>query len=293
MSDDTAEDGITYVSFSELETWRQCPHKWKLSYGERWRAKDNPAKPDARSKGHFFHELMEAHYASLRFGDSETALVKSREVFVSAMAQAQYQTQRDMYELVWAVYERYAAFYGADETWVIKGVEHEFRFKLDERFGLKGKVDLIVWDTERQCLVVIDHKSGAKLPKDKDLDQDVQLRLYAMALRALGHDIGNMALYNSVRLVVGKRKEYTDAELFERRPTRFNDHELDVLKADVLADLYAAYDASAHPRHPDKDRCAWMCDFTESCIVGRKSGVDAEQRYMRALGFQPNAERSF
>ncbi len=47
---------IRVVSFSELATFRQCPHKWEKAYKERW---VSPTEGPALQKGKLFHAVLE------------------------------------------------------------------------------------------------------------------------------------------------------------------------------------------------------------------------------------------
>lgn len=300
------------VSFSEVDTARQCPHKHELGYLERWRHNTEGAKVGARDKGTLFHALMEAWYGYIATrqpqlgasyppplaADIEAEGVKHvRAVFDEQYDKTSYDAERTMHDMVWWCFERYTTTYGVDPQWFVLGVEHSFKMPLNERFTMKGKIDLIVRDRATGQLLVIDHKSGAQLPRDKDMDFDVQLRMYLLALRQNGfEDVAAYALYNSVRLwqPVRKPEEFTTDKQFLRTPTRALPSELETMRDDFLADIELAYSpvpARGRQRHYDQTTCGWRCDFTEACLVGAKYGRVKERQYLEDLGFTQNWER--
>lgn len=302
--------GVTEVSFSELESFRQCPHRHELGYLERWRHNTDGPKVGARDKGTLFHALMEAWYghiatrqpalgasypAALVADIRRSGIEQTWLLFEELYEACQYDGERTMHDMVWWCFERYVNTYGVDSCWFVAGVEHAFKMPLDDRFTMKGKIDLIVRDRVTGKLIVIDHKSGARLPLDKDIDFDVQLRMYLLALQQNGfEDIDAYALYNSIRLFkpVKKTEEFTAEKQFLRRPTRALPSELETMRSDFLADIRLAYsEHNGRQRHYDQNTCGWKCDFTEACLVGAKYGKVKEQHYLEDLGFKQNWER--
>src|SRR5688572_26293198 len=102
------------VSWSELDTYRQCPMKHYLSYKKRW---TKPPRDDsALAKGNLYHEVMEAHYKALKAkpGDRFNALEAVGKCVDAMQARG---VEQEMIDLVMWMYEGYVQVYGLDEQW--------------------------------------------------------------------------------------------------------------------------------------------------------------------------------
>ncbi len=80
-------------------------------------------------------------------------------------------------------------FYKKNQPWTFNVVELEGRFSLeleDETTGkvhtLAGIIDRIDKDPDSEVYEIIDYKTGKKMPAQKDLETDLQLGLYHLAL---------------------------------------------------------------------------------------------------------------
>ncbi len=285
------------VSFSELDTFRQCPFKHELSYKERWR---EPTTSPALAKGTLWHAVMEHHYKATAYwqranpGVAPTALDMADlfreigEVYLGWDTGSQSEFQ----ELIEWMYIGYVEHYGTDPEWRILGVEHAPTLWLPtatgarSSFKLKLKIDLIVRDPRGQIWVV-DHKSGKDLPKDKELELDDQFGLYTWAMRRLGVDVFG-SIHNAAR--TQKNKDQTKnfqplPERFARKPMYRTDKELETLALEAYRAAKRAYaiPIGEADRATDSDRCRWRCGYTDACLFGRKGNDHRE--YLEAKGF--------
>lgn len=310
------------VSFSELDTGKQCPHKHQLSYKERWtKHKDETS---AAGRGTLWHKVMDAHYTALQTeADPQTA---AKEAFRSFRLADKPSETIDLLE--W-MYDGYVQQWGNDREWEVLAVEHKVIVPLPELpphiqatlpgpkllFDLKMIIDLIIRDRTTGRVWLIDHKSHAYLPKDKELDLDDQFGLYTWGQRQLGKPVFG-AIYNTARTQRNKgdhvgevahwdaRKAAGDKRLGKRPEpqtldARFDRHlmsrmskELDTLALEATATattLYSPYNFGE--RHTNTDTCKWRCDFTEACLLGRKQGPTRERQFLRDVGFTQNFTR--
>lgn len=273
-----------YVSWTEISTARECPHKHALRYKERWRW-PGVAKPLAI--GILWHEILEAHYRPM-IGGRPPGIEDARDVLVAAGAA---NPQADGYDIaqtcLW-MYDGYRRLYGEDRDWEILEVEREFEVPLGEAEGmtfvLRGKIDLVVRMNGKH-LWVVDHKANRNIPRyDKDLDLDDQMPLYIWAMRQLGWDIRG-AQFNIARTQQTKKPQ-TPQDRFGRIWAYRSDHELEVVVQEALQTIAARYRPGAtDERHPDPQNCKWRCPFVEPCIGGRKA-KHLEEQLLISKGFE-------
>ena len=284
------------ISFSELDTYRQCPFKHQLAYGERW---VSPVDSAALDRGKRVHTVLENWYEALKRGDNTTIEQVARESEVVFDQNGDYLD--DIGELVHWIVQGYGEQYGRDEQWKVVEVEHDFVLPLPKPDGknsnikLKGKIDLLVnW---RGRLWLVDHKTAARLPSDKELDLDVQFGLYAWAMRQLGYPIHGM-IYTTLRTQRNKG-EMALTDRFSRTLIAKSDAELDRLALDAYQDAYQAYAGIRKsnktqvdlPRHYNTDTCRWRCPYTEACLFGAKDGRGGSRGYLIETGFVQNFTR--
>ena len=280
------------VSYSELDTIRQCRLKHHLAYKERWRSSGDT--PPALSRGSLFHKIMEAHYLMLR------SRYRTQTAIDELIDPLSYLADDDESELVRWMYDGYRDVYGDDTSWEILAVELRVeRWLLTDagrlsRFKLKGIIDLLVRDNSAGGgLWIIDHKTCRTLPKDKDFDLDDQFGLYTYLLRrpntiqglelapGLAREDGSLdirgVIHNAVRTERLKR-EMQPSERFARTLTTRTDTELKIIASEALDTFEEGYREGPSstlrgglpPRSPNPDTCKWRCGYTEPCLSSRK-----------------------
>lgn len=296
--------GHVTVSYSELDTFRQCPMKHELAYGQRW-VKEQ-ADTGALGMGTLWHRMLETHYLTIKSAqvtdtDGKVVWNVSRDDLLIAVQDAVNEllaTMRDdegrdpevLKVLKW-MYRGHLEVFGLDEEYDIIAVESTAVITLKNEDGsnswvrLKVKLDLIVRDSDGRYWV-IDHKSAGQLGRDdKDLDWDDQFGMYIAAMRRQGLRI--MGAIHSAALKKPNKgdflfpgdegyktsmKETPIENRFKRTRLNRTDPECDSILGDALADTELAYsDANHKRRHTNPDTCKWRCDFKEACIFGRRT----------------------
>lgn len=295
--------GLIVVSWSEIDSARQCPLKHYLEYKQRWQREQPTAGPLAR--GTLFHEVLAAHYRELMKRGSKPKNLDSAKRAAQAVLERAWervnQTEDESYgELVGLVewmYAGYVNFYGVDEDFDIVAVEHTAVVPLllpggkPSGFGIKIKVDAVFRMKSNGRLILVDHKSHNNLPGEKELDLDDQFPIYEKGLSDLGKPVF-CSYYNAVR---SQRLKTRVQDLKDRHARYFmarTPRELDNIAADVLATVQNMHRPNAtHERHPNPDTCRWRCGFTDPCITGRKYGEARMIQHLRDLGFAQDFQR--
>lgn len=296
------------ISFSELSTARQCPLKHELAYADRW---FKPQPPDsALFKGTWWHRVLETHYNELL--RQQRAKEKRKLALARACVEELLETQchvDSIRELVWWMYTGYIDHFGVDSDWRIMAVEHSAQVRLPalsghpSQFILKIKIDLIVKDlaTKTKNILVVDHKSGKDLPKQKELELDDQFGLYSWGMNRLGHKVFAQR-YNAARTLRLKADIEEPGstplnERFQRIGLYRTPRELDEVATEAYLAARTRYRELAEmrragrrsPRATEPQTCSWKCDFKEACLAGRK-GMDIA-RFLRGSGFTQDYSR--
>lgn len=279
------------VSYSELDTYRQCPHKHQLAYLEMWQTDDIA---EALSRGTLFHKCLELHYEGLRRAQrgDEGSAAEVLHPQIRDLLREPGGGQTEAQELMEWMLTGYLEEYGNDPDWEVVAIEHPVEAWLPTEkgtrssFKLVGTIDLVVRDRSAGGgLWIVDHKTCKNLPKGKDLDLEDQVGIYAYLLKQKGADIRG-AIYNHVRTQKLKSREMASDERFKRTLTVRSDQELRTMALEALdafRDAYRPRHERDARRHPDSERCGWKCGFTEACLAGRKGGD--ERAMLEDLGF--------
>lgn len=309
-------NGPHVVSWSEISTYRACPHKHLLQYIERWSYVPPDTTPLGR--GILWHKVLETHYRAIQRADAANVIDSSvTELFQMWRLEGRDSETIDLLE--W-MYLGHLDHYGLDVDWQIVAVEYPFEFPLrapngrKTRFSVKGKIDLVIRDRASGRTYIVDHKSCSNLPKQRELDLDDQMGLYLWGLRQLGHR-PFAAIYSAARTTRNKGdypgalddwarakaagdrpgakpKQQTLDERFDRYFLPRTNIELDNIERETLATARAMYSASnVHERHPDSDRCRWQCGMMEACLFGRKTDDSRERQFLLDTGWRQDYQR--
>lgn len=298
------------VSYSELDTFRQCPLKHHLGYVMRW---TKPPKPDsALAKGSLYHMVMEVHYKAIKEEqdrvnkagriplDQEKPLLDHiyndlvRPILWDPIRGEFYS---DVHDLIDWMYRGYVENYGVDRGLRIVAIEHQIVTPLrDERgrktrYHLKAKIDWLARDRTTGGLWVIDHKSGQNLPTQMDLEIDDQFGLYTWAMREVGRPVlGSIHSANRTQ----RNKSFMPLDTRMSR-TYLNRSEQEI--TNIALDAYFTARAAHPPKgqqparysSPDPRSCGWKCDFKEPHLLMRKGRKP--QEVMTEYGFRIDRTR--
>jgi hypothetical protein len=278
------------VSYSELDTFRQCPLKHFLAYKMRYK---KPAPLDsALGKGSLYHKVMEAHmraikvaqerYPGLRIPEKwwKQTLdnIRDEEILPILIDPETGEPYTDVHDLILWMYDGYVQKWGVNPEWIIVAVEHNLVIPLrDERgrrsskYFIKMKIDLLVRERATGALWVVDHKSGANLPTQMDLEIDDQFGLYSWGMSEVGKPVqGSIHLANRTQ----RNKSFMPLDTrmgrtyLNRSRTELKNLALDAFRAARCAyppkgSVQALYSS------PDPRTCSWKCDFKEPHLLMR------------------------
>jgi hypothetical protein len=187
----------TLLTYSALNTYRNCPRKYKNRYVDNLRPRE---RAEALSFGSVIHTAIELWYRS--------AGAESRLSDVNAYIDAAFEnrivdaSQMASWHLARAIIAGYASRYSVEEFEVVE-VEKEFVGEIrnpdtgrqSQTFRIAGKVDAIV-----RChdgMYLLEHKTAATVDANylDKLWTDTQIALYCHYLRELGYPIVGV-IYN-------------------------------------------------------------------------------------------------
>ncbi|MBI2404980.1 ATP-dependent helicase [Candidatus Gottesmanbacteria bacterium] len=167
---------ITYLSYSQLNTFTTCPLQYKYRYILRI-----PIPPSAAlAFGDMMHKTVRAFYELVKNGDHPTKdtllqLLNKQWLSVGFGDKAYEKKMKDHgRELLVGFYEK-----GYDPKKIPKDMEQSFKIKITPRLSLGGKIDRID-ELGDGKIEIIDYKTG-QAPKSKNPAGDVQLTVYALA----------------------------------------------------------------------------------------------------------------
>lgn len=298
------------VSYSELDTYRQCPLKHHILYGQRW---TKPSKEgSALHKGSLYHKVMEEHYRLIKaYQDAnggknpkegsqeeadllEACKIECHKIVWDEQAGRYFD---DVAELIWWMYEGHIANYGTMPEWRIMGVEHQIITPLldnrgrSSRYHLKAKLDLVIKQRMTGGLWVVDHKSGGNLPTDMDLEIDDQFGLYTWAMRRVGRPvIGSLHAANRTQR---NKTPMTFEQRMKLTYLNRDNVELDNIARDAYNVARAAHPPKSAPTpmysSPDPRQCGWKCDLKEPHLLMRRGRKPSE--VLREYGFKIDRTR--
>lgn len=295
------------VSYSELDTYRQCPLKWWVLYTLRLRP---PEDSPALTQGSCLHAVMEAHFLSLQRNDAAGEprnLIEAGGIVDGVIADWQAGADgragisQEMAENVAWMYAGYVERYGTDPEWRrILGVEVKGDTPLcrsgGEHVRMKYRADLLVEDLQGRVWVV-DWKtakgrdaSGAAY--DRELDIDDQLGIYIAAMRRQGVPVFG-AVYGRLRSDQLKRA-MTPEERSGKTLMFRGDVELEVLWDDATKVTRAMLTSQRRGEEPysspNPSECKWKCSAKEAHLHARRTGRTMRDA-VEGFGWVPDTHR--
>ena len=210
----------TVLTYSALNTFRNCPRKYKNRYVDNLRPRE---RPEALSFGSVIHEAIELWYRSQDgLARLQNVLHYIDQAFGNRNGDPQ---QLAGWHLATAMMVGYAARYETEEFEVVE-VEKEFvgeirnpeSGRLSQTFRMAGKVDAIV--SCHDGLYLLEHKTASTVDANylDKLWTDTQIALYCYYLRELGYPIVGVIYNVLLKSRLKQSKGETQAE-YETRKT--------------------------------------------------------------------------
>ena len=284
---DVPDDHVV-VTYSEMDTFRQCPLKHHWAYRERW-AK-TPKVGSALAKGTLWHNVLETHYEMIRRGETDPDKLRAFALREYLIDPDNGQQDADQVLIEW-MYDGYVEHYGTDPEWEILATEVAGQVPLPHesgRYHLRFKIDMLVRQRSTGKVWLVDHKSARDFTRQAEIDIDDQFGLYTWALRKLGIPV--FGFIRSDTRTQRNKGPMTAEQRFRRVLTYRTGTELRNIAADAADTADHAWGGEP-VRHssPAPDRCTWRCDFLEAHLMVRK-GAD-EERVLPDFGFHQNEKK--
>jgi hypothetical protein len=314
--------GPLTVSYTRLNTQRDCPLKHTLHYLQGWRPVERDKKLQLGSAWH--EQVLENHYRTIRDYQEHTETRRSpargtdeeksllslcSDVVDSAIKAAENNGEytgldpEDYATLQW-MYDGYKAHWGCDPQWRILDVEYMGLAPLGTIQTVNGpqevlldyRIDLVVEDSVKGGIFAVESKSAKTLTTQFAMELDDQTGLYEWAFRTSDHPQAkkiNGCVRSEAKksMNVGdkpgatKGKAQSLAQRHQRLMVPRGERELDAIARDALGVTQAAYGGNtAVYSSPNPAECQWKCQFKEVHILLRK-GLPLD-RTMRDFGFR-------
>lgn len=180
---------VKTFSHSRLQTFEQCPYKYKLKYLDKLEPVLGPSIESVL--GECVHKTLEKLYIDLKFHKilTKEQLLEFFEIEWSRKLTTDIQIIRKEYtkenykqmgeKFLSDYYDHYHPFNQAK----VIGTEEEIKIPLDNQYELIGYIDRLDYNKKEQAYEIHDYKTSANLKNQQELDTDRQLALYAQAIK--------------------------------------------------------------------------------------------------------------
>lgn len=267
----------TRLSYSQIDTFHQCPRKWTYRYIDDLRFDEQNIHLDYGSAVHkglenAFLELKDSHKLS-----DEDML----QVVETLSRDYQYgDPQEELYRFAIEDMKRlinYQGFYEKIKDKEIVGVEDEFDLKIPTMFcgeeveiNIKGYIDLIYRDSDNK-LVVVDHKTSKKKFDKKKRRTNLQIPIYFMAIKDKYGEYPKSGIYNFTKLNTFQEQLFTEKvtpeqnELMNKRnPKEVWSKDPEDSRREIIQTFKDMNNKKARERAKPTALCHW-CEYKTIC----------------------------
>jgi DNA helicase-2/ATP-dependent DNA helicase PcrA len=168
-------NSITYLSYSQIETFDICPLQYKYKY-----ILHIPVPPSAAASfGDTIHQTMKDFYQRAIAGQKPTKddLLKILEENWSPLGYSSKAQEKRMKKegekILIGFFEK-----SYNPKFLPKALEQIFSVKISPKLKIGGKIDRL--DERENIVEIIDYKTG-RAPEKKDIEKDLQLTIYSLA----------------------------------------------------------------------------------------------------------------
>ena len=205
----------TRLSYSQIDTFHQCPRKWTYRYIDDLRFNEQNIHLDY---GSAVHKGLESAFLELK-DNNKLSDQDMLQVVETLSRDYQYgDSQEELYRFAIEDMKRlinYQGFYEKIKDKEIVGVEDEFDLKIPTMFcgeeveiNIKGYIDLIYRDSDNK-LVVVDHKTSKKKFDKNKRRTNLQIPIYFMAIKDKYGEYPKSGIYNFTKLNTFQEQLFT------------------------------------------------------------------------------------
>ncbi len=189
-------------SNSRIETFEQCPRKYRFRYIENIRTQTEGVEAFV---GKRVHETLEKLYRDLKITKLDTLedLLRFYESEWEKNWHGNIQVVREGItpghyfalgkQCITDYYKQYHPFNQGRTL----GLEERIEMKLkdgDKSYSVQGYIDRLTWDPETETYEIHDYKTGSAVPTQEEADEDRQLALYQLGIMQRWPDAKNFKL---------------------------------------------------------------------------------------------------
>ena len=168
---------VDYLSVSQIEAFKTCPMHYKLKYIYKL-----PTPPSASiSFGISIHETLRNYFLSKR---DILKIYKENfieEGYLNKKHKQEFFEKGKIYLQGFVENAMPAGRQGYDAKIKTIALEQKFKIKFQNNLTVGGTIDRVD-KLSKGRLEIIDYKTGASIPVQKEVDKDMQLSVYAMAV---------------------------------------------------------------------------------------------------------------
>lgn len=267
----------TRLSYSQIDTFHQCPRKWTYRYIDDLRFDEQNIHLDY---GSAVHKGLENALLDLKVNHKIDA-----EDFLQTVKQLQYDyaygdPEKELYWYAIKDMERlihYQGFYEKIKNKEIVGVEDEFDLKIPTMFcgeeveiNIKGYIDLIYRDSDNK-LVVVDHKTSKKKFDKNKRRNNLQIPIYFMAIKDKYGEYPKSGIYNFTKLNTFQEQLFTTKvtqeqnELMNKRnPKKVWSKDPEDSRKEIIQTFKDMNNKKAREIANPSPLCFW-CDYKTIC----------------------------
>jgi hypothetical protein len=282
-------EGDVIITYSELDTFRQCPLKHKWNYQMLFSREPVPGTP--LSRGNLWHSCLETYYYEMRANKLKPLDAKNAVVDLHLDNGKGQFVNEDAALIDWML-NGHVECYGNDPDWEVLAIEFAGRVKLgvlpDGRtVWLQFKLDLIVREISTGRIWIVDHKSAKDFTRQVEIDIDDQFGLYMWALTTAGVPV--FGFIRSDARTQRNKGAMTLEQRFKRTPTFRTAVEMENIANDAMAATRAVYSGSLFSS-PAPDHCTWRCEYLQVHLMARKTNRDHAE-LLDSFGFTVREKR--
>ncbi len=255
--DDTSVDPLGYpsqnISYSKFEKYEQCPKMFWYKHVLNILPK-NQVQPTLY-KGNFFHKIVDDSAKRKMNGQSDTLeqltdvvkLTWNTREYIGHSEQRESQDKKTVEEIV----EEYHKWDKKNPNTIV-GAEIEFDLQIGN-YTVNGKIDRVE-QTPEGDYVIIDYKTGGKDKEIENVNESLQLNIYAMALETK-KQFGKLP-----KIVSYFYPEKEGQQIFSYE---VNQTDIDNTKR-TLEGYLKSIDDGEFEADPNMIKCGW-CDYKDLC----------------------------
>jgi putative RecB family exonuclease len=248
-------------SYSKINTFEQCPLKFKLKYIDKIKI---PTKSVETLLGFAVHSVLEYLHNEVKTGRipsvdeiitiyNDTWQENYDETVVVIVKKNS--TKEDYFnkgiKFIMSYYTKNYPF--VDNT---IETEKEIFIELEEKIKIKGFIDRLVYNKEKDEYEIHDYKTSNSMPYQEQIDNDKQLALYSIAIKELfGQDKEVYLIWHYLA---------HNVKIYSKR----TNEQLEELKKDILKQIKEIEQTNEFP--PKISRLCDWCEYKSICPALKK-----------------------